>query len=107
MAEIDFEAFKAFCKKHVGQNLTAIGGKAQFSLLDVSDKAIHFQISKNVVRKMAVRYVERILERYAKTGSLNPGHYGDISPNAIYVLALIKLFEEEPKSKEKSNPSHE
>lgn len=97
MAKIDLEAFKAFCKKHVGQNLTTIGGKAQFSLQDVSDKAVYFQISKNVVRKQAVRYVERILERYAKTGSLNPGHYGDISPNGIYVLALIKLFEEEPK----------
>ena len=95
MAEIDLQAFKAFCKKLVGQNLTTIGGKAQFSLQDVSDKAIHFQISKNVVRKQAVRYIERILERYAKTASLNPGHYGSISPNAIYVLALIKLFEEE------------
>ena len=95
MAEIDLEAFKAFCKKHVGQSLTTIGGKAQFILQDVSDKVIHFQISKNVVRKMAVRYVERILERYAKTSSINPGHYADISPNAIYVLALIKLFEEE------------
>ena len=95
MAEIDIEAFKAFCNTHVGQNLTTIGGKAQFSLQDVSDKAIHFQISKNVVRKMAVRYVERLVERYAKTRSLNPGHYGDISPNGIYVLALIKLFEEE------------
>src|ERR1035437_4003131 len=96
MAEIDLESFKAFCKKHVGQNLTTIGGKAQFSLNDVSDKAFRYQISKNAERKQAVRYVGRILERYAKTGSINPGHYADISPNAIYVLALIKLFEEEP-----------
>ena len=96
MANIDFDSFREFCKKLVGQTLNAAEGKSQFSLVDVSERAFHYRISKNVVRKQAVRYVERVLERYAKTHSFNPGHYANISPNAIYVLALIKLYEASP-----------
>ena len=94
MGEIDLNSFLEFCKKRVGQTLCTADGKAQFSIEDVSEKAFHYKVSKNVVRKQAIRYVERILERYSKIQSFNPGHYANISPNAVYVLALIQMWEE-------------
>ena len=78
----------------MGENIETIEGKSQFILNKVTDNAFYYQVSTNNVRKQATRYVERILKRYTKTQSLNPGHYGDITPNAVYVLTLIKLYKE-------------
>ena len=92
MSLIDINEFVAFCKKFEGQTLTTIGGKSKFILESVTDKAFYYTVSTDKSRKQDIRYVKRILERYAKINSLNPGHYANITMNASYVLALVKIF---------------
>jgi hypothetical protein len=83
----------AFCKTRVGRELDTIGGKSKFVLHKVTDRAFYYQVSQNDIRKQNIRYVERVLEQYAKIQSLNPGHYSNITPNASFILALIQIYE--------------
>jgi hypothetical protein len=94
MLAIDINIFIVFCKTLIGQNLKTVEGKSQFILNNVTGNAFYYQVSTKNVQKQAIRYVDRVLKRYTKTRSLNPGHYGDITPNGLCVLTLIKLYEE-------------
>lgn len=89
---IDFNAFVAFCKTIVGQELDMAGGKSKFTLQNITNHAFYYQVSTRML-KQNIRYVKRVLEQYAKLKSLNPGHYSNITPNGVYILALIQLYE--------------
>ena len=93
MNQIDFDSFIAFCKTLVGRELDIIGGKSKFTLENITDRAYYYQIPANKVLKQNLRYVKRVLERYANLQSLNPGHYANITPHGVYLLALIQLYE--------------
>jgi hypothetical protein len=90
---IDLDSFIAFCKTLTGQELETTGGKSKFILQNITDHAFYYQVSADNLRKQNLRYVKRVLEHYAKIGSLNPGHYAHITQNAAYNLALIQLYE--------------
>ena len=91
---IDLDSFVAFCKTLVGKELEAVGGKAKFTLQNITDHAYYYQVPAGKVMKQNIRYVKRVLEQYANLKSLNPGHYGNITPNGSYILALIQLYEQ-------------
>jgi hypothetical protein len=85
----------AFCKTLVGQEFDTVGGKAKFTLQNITDHAFYYQVSASKVRKQNIRYAGRVLEQYAKLQSLNPGHYTNITNNGAYLLALIQLYQKQ------------
>jgi hypothetical protein len=94
MDPIDLDSFVLFCKTLVGRELDAVGGKSRFTLQNITDHAFYYQVSGDKVLKQNIRYVKRVLDQYANLKSLNPGHYGNITPNGSYILALIQLYEQ-------------
>jgi hypothetical protein len=50
-------------------------------------------VSATNIRKQNIRYIKRVIDQYAKTGSLNPGNYANITQNGSFILALIQLYE--------------
>jgi hypothetical protein len=90
---IDIDAFIAFCKTLVGQEFDTVGKKSKFTLQNISEHALYYQMATDKLRKQNIRYVKRVLEQYAKIQSLNPGHYTNITQNGPFILALIQLYE--------------
>lgn len=43
-------------------------------------------------RLQRYRYIEKVLERFNETRSLNPGSYQDATVNASYVLTVIAKY---------------
>ncbi len=95
MNPIELNLFVAFCKTFIGQELTIIGGKSKFTLQNISENDFYYRVSPDNIRKQHIRYVKRVLDQYAKIQSINPGHYANITQNAAYTLALIKLYEKQ------------
>jgi hypothetical protein len=93
MNQIDFDSFVAFSKTLVGRELDTIGGKSKFVLENITEHAYYYRVPANKVLKQNLRYVKRVLEQYANLQSLNPGHYANITPHGLYILALIQLYE--------------
>jgi len=77
----------------IGRELDMIGGKAKFTLQNITLHAFYYQVSDNKLLKQNIRYVKRVLEQYTNLKSLNPGHYANITHNGHYILALIQLYE--------------
>jgi hypothetical protein len=75
--------------------LTVIGGKSKFTLQNITENDFYYRVSPDNIRKQHIRYIKRLLDQYAKIQSINPGHYANITPNAAYTLALIKLYEKQ------------
>lgn len=95
MSPIGINSFLAFCKSREGKVLDTVGGRAEFELSSVAYEAFYYTpTSTGKIRKQAIKYIERILERYEETKSLSPKDYLDITLNASYILALIKLYGE-------------
>jgi hypothetical protein len=90
---IEIDSFITFCKTLIGQKLDTAGGKSKFTLQNITAHAFYYQVSTDKILKQNVRYAKRFLEQYAKLKSLNPGHYANITPNGLYLLALIQLYE--------------
>jgi hypothetical protein len=38
--------------------------------------------------------VERFIKRFNETGSMRPGHYGDVTRNASYLIGLLRWADE-------------
>ncbi|MBI4283357.1 MAG: hypothetical protein HY663_02670 [Chloroflexi bacterium] len=93
MKTIGFRSFMDFCKTLEGHTLPTAGGRARFDLLKAEKERLYY-IPKSTGKERIVpkRYIERVLDRYNKGGSLKPTDYNDITRNASYTLALVKLF---------------
>lgn len=95
MKTIGFRSFMDFCKTLEGSTLPTAGGKARFDLSKVEKERLYY-IPESTCKERFVpkRYIERVLDRYNKGWSLKPADYNDITMNASYTLALMKLFVE-------------
>jgi len=89
MDPLDFDSFVTFCKTLVGREIDTVGGKSKFVLQKITDHAFYYQVSTDKILKQNIRYVRRVLVQYANLKSLNPGHYSNITPNGVYILALV------------------
>ncbi len=95
MSLVSINSFITFCKSQKGRVLDTVGGRAKFELSAVDNDAFYYTlVSTGKIRKQGTKYIERILNRYAEIKSLSPKDYLDISVNASYILALIKLYNE-------------
>lgn len=93
MNTIDFNSFMTFCKGLEGQTLPTVGKRAQFVLSLVENDCLHYIVeSTGKYRYARSPYLENVLNRHARTRSLRPCDYRDITVNASYTLSLIKLY---------------
>ena len=93
MSTISFDPFMAFCKTLEGRTLPMKGGRAKVVLLSVkSDYLYYYVVSTNKERHSKRKWIERVLNHYALTGSLRPVDYVDVTKNASYTLTLMDLF---------------
>jgi hypothetical protein len=82
-----------FCKGKQKQSLSTIGGKSSFELSSVEEnERLVFTVSTRKQRSSGRNYIQKVLDHYAMTGSLEPGDYISITMNASYILRLIKLY---------------
>jgi hypothetical protein len=102
MNPIDFNSFNSFCETIIGRELYSISGKLKFTVQTITNHAYHYQVSESKIIKQNIRYVQRVLDQYAKLQSLNPGHYANITPNGEYILALIQVYEKSEDQKLKN-----
>jgi len=69
-----------------------VGGRATFTLR-VLPKGLEYKPEFTLKERLHThKFMQRILDRYLKSGSLRPGDYSDISKNASYFLAVVGLF---------------
>lgn len=62
-------------------------------LFFVDDQGFHYTPeSTGKARIQEEQYIERVLERFNSTGSLNPSDYQDITLNPSYIVAVIERF---------------
>ncbi|MBT9148740.1 MAG: hypothetical protein AAGB97_06770 [Dehalococcoidia bacterium] len=92
MDKIDFDSFMAFCKRMEGQKLPTAGGRAEFTLESVQNEKLFFVPRSGKPRHHQKRYIESVLDHHARTGSLSPSDYRDVTRNASYILALVKRY---------------
>ena len=90
---VDFVSFITFCKSLEGQTLSTIGRQKKFKLSSVDDEHLYFiPESSKTKRRHSKRWIQGVLNRYALTGSFRPTDYVDLTRNASYTLALVKLY---------------
>ncbi|MBI2850078.1 MAG: hypothetical protein HYX80_03435 [Chloroflexi bacterium] len=90
---VSVSSFMTFCKTLVGTTLPTAGGRANFELSKVTDETVYYTpLSTGKERGVKKRYLHPVLDRYARTGSLKPGDYQNITVNASYTVAIIKLY---------------
>jgi len=75
-----------------------MGGRSKFYLQSITERAFYYQLSTDKIRKQNIRYIKRVIDQYAKTGSLNPGNYANVTQNGLYILTLIELYEKQKPS---------
>jgi hypothetical protein len=82
-----------FCKSLEGQTLPTKGGNAKFVLSSVKNDCLYYNVvSTNKERHSNRKWIERVLNHYALTGSLRPVDYVDVTINASYTLKLMELY---------------
>jgi hypothetical protein len=90
---INIDSFMEFCKSLVGSKIKTVGGRREFILSSAQyDKLYYTVVSTGNKREHRRRRIRMVLDRYRKTKSLRPTDYDDISRNASYILALIRLY---------------
>lgn len=90
---INIDSFIEFCKPLVGSKFKTVGGRAWFILSCAAyNKLCYTPVSTGKLREHTRRRIEMVLNRYNKTKSLKTTDYNDISRNASFVLALIRLY---------------
>jgi hypothetical protein len=109
MNTIRFTPFMDFCKGLVGQTLPTKGGNAKFILLSVKNDTLYYLVeSTQNERHSNKKWIEKVLNHYALTGSLRTVDYVRITTNASYTLKLIELYlqslPKNPKSKMNREP---
>ena len=97
MSTIDFDSFLVFCDDFKGKSMLTKGGRAIFKLSAVKADSRYMTLSyvpksSGRERYATRKYLEKVLERYALTGSLRPTDYKGITANAPYTLKLIELY---------------
>lgn len=94
------EELISFAKTILGQELKTASRQRPFTV-DVADDGFVFTPATGVARGTTDRKrAEKILARFAETGSLRPGDYQGITFNASYFLSLLSAYQQEHLTKE-------
>jgi hypothetical protein len=85
-----YDEFLRLARRFQGQTLETKTGK-QFTV-EVKDGLAHFTPESTGTRRNTSRAVtEDLLERFTRTRSFRPSDYVDITRNASYYVALLRL----------------
>lgn len=88
---ITYESLRKFAVTLDGTVLRTSARQARFTFNLLDDGFEYVPKSTNKPRRMKKETVERVLSRYNASPSLAPGHYGDITVDASYLMRLIEL----------------
>ena len=91
MPHILFDDFMCFAKTLQGQVIPTRAGQATFNVR-VTDKDMVFTPRSGKPRRALKVYIERVLEKHARTGSLKNSDYKHITFDASYILTLIDRY---------------
>lgn len=75
------------------KTLVTIQRKKPFSVA-IEGEALKITTSTGKSRKTDYTELQNFLTQLNEKGSFQPGHYADITFNASYILALIKLWQD-------------
>jgi hypothetical protein len=92
MARISTDSFLAFCQSLEGQELTTRAGRSKFTVCLAGDGLEYTPLSSKKPRPHERRFIERVLDRFEKTGSFITSDYNGLTVNASYTLTLIDRF---------------
>lgn len=82
-----------FARSVEGDSLTTLHRKQSFKVAVVGAN-LEIIPRTGVGRKTDRAHISELLTRLSKTGSFQPEQYKDLTFNASYVLALVKLWQE-------------
>jgi hypothetical protein len=82
----------AFSRSLEGESLTTLHRKKSFKVA-VIGAALEITSPTGKPRKTDRSHIDELLKRLAKTGSFQPVQYKDLTFNASYLLAIVKLWQ--------------
>ena len=82
----------AFARTIEGKGLTTLHRAKAFKVAVIGG-GLEITPSTGTPRMTDRAHMGELLNRLAKTGSFQPGKYVDVTFNASYVLALVKLWQ--------------
>ena len=83
----------AFSSALAGKTLTTLHRRKSFTVFVTGD-TIEITPGTGNVRNADRKYLGALLERMASTHSFRPSDYIDVTFNASYMLALVKLWQD-------------
>lgn len=84
----------AFARTLEGDTLTTLHRKKQFKVA-VIGAGLEITPTTGTLRRTDRSHIDALLKHLARTGSLQPVQYHDVTFNASYVLALVKRWQDE------------
>ena len=90
--QVDANALIRFASSLKGRVAQTAGGRAEFRVEVTPDGLEYYPTSSGKRRFQEKEVLERILRHYAKTASMKPSDYQEITWNASYALGLLKRY---------------
>lgn len=81
-----------FARTLRGNTLVTLHRKKPFTVAVIGG-ALEITPSTGTPRATDRRHIQDLLRRLNETGSFQPGRYVDVTFNASYILALVKLWQ--------------
>jgi hypothetical protein len=89
---IHFQDLKNFAKQLEGKTLTTKSRKKNFIVNVLSECFEYTPLSTNTARKQSNKEINKIIERYNETHSIQPKDYHDVTYSSVYILTIIEDF---------------
>lgn len=91
----NFDHFVSILERNIHREIPTIGGRAAFIIERYSDGFIIIPSATNVPRYISLESLREFTREYSFSKSWAPSTYAAHSRNASYILALIKMYEDE------------
>ena len=88
--KINVNKFLKFLRKSNKHTFKTLSRNQKFIIKLTEDGIVYTPKSSNKPRSHPKEYLERVINRYNKTGSLHPKDYLNLTVNSSYTLTLIK-----------------
>jgi hypothetical protein len=92
MRQLTYAGLLEIARSAEGQALETVTGK-KFSVGIYRDALFFTPASSGYGQADGRPPTERFIKRYNETGSMRPGHYGDVTRNASYLIGLLRWAE--------------
>jgi hypothetical protein len=89
---INFRDFRNYALRLEGKTLTTKSRKKDFNLSVLSEYFEYTPLSTGIPRKQSNTEINKIIQRYNKTHSIQPKDYHDITYSSVYVLTILEEF---------------